>query len=676
MKLTNDQTLALEKLSEFLDGDKHVFMLKGYAGTGKTTLLKGIVDYLQTNNRTVCAMAPTGRASLVVQQKTGVKNAQTIHKHIYNMEKFEDKESAESEGLHKTYYKLSENQNPSNTIYIVDEASMISDLYSDDDFFIYGSGYLLKDLIEFTSVKSRVKSKIIFVGDEAQLPPVFMNSSPALNKEYLLEKYNLVSEEIILREVIRQAGSSLILKNATQIREAIEANTFNSFRIDFQENNVEKLDEKLLEERFVLNYKQTPKETILVTHSNSQALYYNQLLRILIYNNQQNLNQNEQLLVVRNYYGYSTELFNGMIVNLLEWESIPEHKSVKFIAEKGKKVTVNFTFRNVTIEVIDINKISTQIQCLIIENLLNEPAPSLTAMQKRGLFIDFKNRMSEQGIKRGEDTYKQHLKTDKYLNAVQCKYGYAITCHKAQGGEWDNTFIDFNVIMGKNNLNFYRWAYTAVTRSKKYLGVLNNFEFDPLSKFEVKEIGRINGGQQNYYYPIIGGLSFTDWRRNKIEELVKEQNISVEQNLGIAYQHLIKFIKDTEECNLRLWYNKDFYTGKIDVISSSSVEFSVSCASICEESLITKEIPFNAKFQFQNLLHNFIYELTSALEIGVINIVQKAWSDIYYFKTNAACSYIEFHFNSKGIYTAVMPKSSDGNDDIILNSIIENLKNN
>jgi len=171
-------------------------------------------------------------------------------------------------------------------------------------------------------------------------------------------------------------------------------------------------------------------------------------------------------------------------------------------------------------------------------------------------------------------------------------------------------------------------------------------------------------------------MSFTDWRRSQIDFIAKNNDIIVEHNLQFEWQHLIRFLSEKEECKLRIWYNGHFYNGIQEITSSTSKDFSALCISICEESLFTKEIPFNAKFQFQNLLHKYIYEITSSLEICVTNIVQKEWNDIYYFKTKASCSYIEFYFNSKGIYSVAIPKSSDGIDDIILKSIIEKLKNN
>jgi ATP-dependent exoDNAse (exonuclease V) alpha subunit len=184
---TSDQLNAIRRLDQFLSNDSDVFILEGYAGTGKTTLLKGVVDYLNATERKYQLMAPTGRAAKVIHQKTG-HTASTVHKGIYSFEDLEEYQSTDStnNASFRYYFKLRNNVNVFEHVFIVDEASMLSNNLSEAEFFRFGSGYLLRDLITFSRIQTNsAKTKIIFIGDSAQLPPVGMNFSPALNEEYL-----------------------------------------------------------------------------------------------------------------------------------------------------------------------------------------------------------------------------------------------------------------------------------------------------------------------------------------------------------------------------------------------------------------------------------------------------------------------------------------------------------
>ena len=214
LNLSNDQETALKKLDAFLNSSSQVFMLKGYAGSGKTTILKGLVEYLDAIEKDFALMAPTGRAAKVLRERTG-QEAYTIHKSIYS---FEDLVEVEEGDSFYYYYKIRNNVDVINKIFIVDEASMLSDAKSEGEFFRFGSSHLLSDLITFSRINQKhINSKIIFVGDPCQLPPVGDNSSKAFEPIYLKEKFNLSSEETEMKEVKRQEGESGILKAAAKI---------------------------------------------------------------------------------------------------------------------------------------------------------------------------------------------------------------------------------------------------------------------------------------------------------------------------------------------------------------------------------------------------------------------------------------------------------------------------
>ena len=232
-KLTNDQTELVLELERFINSSSSVFLLKGYAGTGKTFMMKGLTDFFVNTNRSFKMAAPTGRAAKVISQKTKHK-AYTIHKSIYSskdLKEFKTKDESGTETF-KFYYELKNNEDPLNTVYIIDESSMLSNVYSEGEFFRFGSGYLLKDLLKFINIDNNDQDKkIIFIGDNAQLPPVNMNFSPALDSNYLKENYNIYSSEFELTEVLRQNTNSGILHNATKLRQSLKSNLFNQIDI-------------------------------------------------------------------------------------------------------------------------------------------------------------------------------------------------------------------------------------------------------------------------------------------------------------------------------------------------------------------------------------------------------------------------------------------------------------
>jgi ATP-dependent exoDNAse (exonuclease V) alpha subunit len=236
INLTSDQNNALEMLYTFLENEERVFILQGYAGSGKTTLLKGFVEYLESIEKQYQLMAPTGRAAKVINQKTGFE-ATTIHKGIYSFEELQEIErgNEESDVSFLYQYKLRNNIEMHDSLFIVDEASMVSDMLSEGEFFRFGSGHLLKDLIKYARIMdSATTSKIIFIGDPAQLPPVNMSFSPALDSIYLKEQYQLDSSCAEMKEVKRQDANNGILLSATKMRQCLTSGYFNDF--DLLEN--------------------------------------------------------------------------------------------------------------------------------------------------------------------------------------------------------------------------------------------------------------------------------------------------------------------------------------------------------------------------------------------------------------------------------------------------------
>ncbi|MDP9076106.1 MAG: AAA family ATPase [Bacteroidota bacterium] len=280
--LTTGQSSLVDELDMFLTDSSTCFLLKGYAGTGKTFLMKGLSDFLTFNKRSFRIAAPTGRAAKVISQKTKHK-AYTIHKTIYSSKDIKEFKVKDEEGTEtfKFYYDLKNNGDPSNTIYIIDESSMLSNVYSEGEFFRFGTGYLLKDLITYINADNNDHhKKIIFIGDDAQLPPVNMNFSPALDSKYLRENCNIESKEFELTDVVRQKANSGILFNATRIRQSLKANLFNQLDIETKFEDIDQTKQEDLLAKYLLACNNIiDDETIIIAHSNSSVKEYNDFVR-------------------------------------------------------------------------------------------------------------------------------------------------------------------------------------------------------------------------------------------------------------------------------------------------------------------------------------------------------------------------------------------------------------
>lgn len=456
---TKDQETATKSIAKFIllknneSVREPIYLLRGYAGTGKTSLISAMVKVLKENKQKVILLAPTGRAAKVFSSYSGY-TAFTIHKKIYRQKS--SKEINSKFVLDKNLHK--------NTIFIIDEASMIGNNTGMEN--IFGSGNLLSDLIEF--VYSGENCKLIFIGDIAQLPPVGLRLSPALREGDLFEyaKQPIVEN---LRDVVRQSSNSGILYNATIIRKKL-AERKNEIPILNTENFNDsiKISGNELVDIITSSYDKYGLENVaVITRSNKQANYYNQGIRNKVLWYEDELTPNDLLMVVKNNYFWTKDvkdndfIANGDIVKVKSIKKFEERYGLKFI--------------DATIELDDLNK--TIIETKLIIDVLYSETPSLSAEQSKALFYAV------------EETY-MHLKSkkarfeairqDPYFNALQIKYAYAFTCHKSQGGQWDIVFIDPGFFKPDMvNIEYLRWMYTAITRAikKVYFVNFNNVFF-------------------------------------------------------------------------------------------------------------------------------------------------------------------------------------------------------
>ena len=461
MILTAQQEQAMKMIKDFIaDEDSQVFILKGYAGTGKTTLIRSITDYLLTQSLRAQLLAPTGRAAKVLRSKLPNYGASTIHKGIYE---FSHLIIEESEGLLKYIFPLKKNKERG--IYIIDEASMIGSHKSNSELFQFGSGVLIDDLLSYARL--HFGGKMIFVGDPMQLPPVGDNQSVALNESYF-EALGLKIYSYELTDIVRQEKNSSILANASMIRGLIEKSERN--HLVFEKKEGEVMDMSAME--VAMKYCEDPEQSsAIVCFSNQQAADYNIAIRSILFPEASHVAVGDKLMVVCNSYYNECELLNGDIITVVEiLNDIVSLSAPVWTEKNGKKQqeTITLHFRKIHFQAEEGNTY----ECYIIDTLLQNKQPSLTIDEMKALYINMVMRMrTEKGLTNPKsEEFAKAMGEDPFYNALQVKYGYAFTCHKSQGGEWNTVYVDFTKRTGLDS-DSLRWKYTAITRASKKYGV-------------------------------------------------------------------------------------------------------------------------------------------------------------------------------------------------------------
>ena len=455
---TPSQEEAIGRLADFIyeKGDRFLFLLRGYAGTGKTTLVSALVNALEDVRVRTVLLAPTGRAAKVLSQYAG-KKAFTIHKWIYRV--------ATRQGLRRFVRK--ENIF-SHTLFIVDEASMISAEGGMGE--IPGLSSLLEDLMDY--VFSGEHNRMLFIGDDAQLPPVHSDESPALNEDFLRSAFPVTIREGSLTDVVRQAEDSGILFNATLLRDKINSNdpSFPLFsgRLfpDFT-----RVRGGELEELFNNLYDRNDcDEIVTVTRSNKRAYLFNNEIRSRVLYRENRIATGDYLMAVKNNYYWIEE---GSEVGFLANGDIMEVTAIH-----KQQELYGFSFADVTVRLCDYPNYP-DIDIKIILESLEYDGPSLSPEDYRKLYLAVSEDYEDIADRRER---AKRIKNDPYLNAVQVKFSYALTCHKTQGGQWKHVLVDQGYLTEDGlDREFLRWLYTAVTRGTEnvYLINFNDEVFSP-----------------------------------------------------------------------------------------------------------------------------------------------------------------------------------------------------
>lgn len=698
MELTKYQKEALTCIINFAnDKEQSIFILKGYAGTGKTTMIKSLIPELQGLGKKVSLMAPTGRAAKVLREKTGY-NASTIHRGIYAFENMQAVRHDESGELIETnhtrnkelrskgpddlqfWFDIKQQEpgdDPSKNIYIIDESSMISSMHSNSETLHFGTDILINDLLTYAQLN--LGGKIIFVGDPAQLPPVGDNKSVALDELYFQNK-SLGVSSFELTEVLRQSGESSILKNAMMIRDLLKSDCRNKLAFERKQGEVEDILSEQVIESF---YENSPNpqigESIILCYTNSLAKEYNDALRRRYFPNIENVMQGDILQVVRNNVNpsLSIEFFNGDFVRVLEVSDKIETQSAPVwtdVSGRRERVTISINFRDAVLQSDD----GRQTRCKIVDTLLNSREPNLTPLQSVALYINFRMRYPQ--LRDNEEVFKETIMQDLYFNAVQVKYGYAITGHKSQGGEWETVYVDYTGRAGLNN-DSLRWAYTATTRAGKVLYGVNMPKVTPISGLKFNSIAK-------YGKPAKEAFSFA--KVNNIDLLPdlataaqKQKCLSVKENLDkkgfllksiTTCQYNDKYLIEAPSGSVIVdcYYNASgLYTRYVpqcvlpeneDIMDAfnndNSIQYSIDY------------IPSNETFR---ILHNKLMSICEDLDIKVTNIVEhlSQYYISYYLKTSGKFSQILFYFKGNKAITHALPSSDLGADDEKLKKLIK-----
>lgn len=692
INLSPDQETALSRLEAFLNSADQVFMLKGYAGSGKTTILKGLVEYLDAIEKDYALMAPTGRAAKVIRERSG-KEAFTIHKSIYSYENMVEVKEGDSFFY---YYKIRNNADVAGKVFIVDEASMISDAKNEGEFFRFGSGHLLSDLIAYTRVmQGSARTKIIFVGDPCQLPPVGDNSSKAFDPAYLKDKFKLVSSEAEMKEVMRQGGKSGILHAASKIRKSISAGYFNDFNLRANEKEI--LNPGF--ESFLETWHEAESPKIIIAAKNKTCLELNRQIRKSIFGIAA-LPPMKRDIVIMGGNNYRKGIFNGEFAVINEISSMVTQRT---IALRGKS-PVTLTWRDIELIFPDEGGNTKIVSGKMLENFLYGEN-TLKPDETQALYVDFTNRHKD--MKPGSEEFKEAILNDDFFNALLMKYGYAVTCHKAQGGEWANVFtvwdhdntVGFNFYMdtqkraGKTNQGFYRWAYTAITRASKKLYALNPPFFNSYSAMafvdtEVSDALEQLTGKKDQAEIVIPDKELIQ----QLSDLnLLNQPLPLQDHF-IRVRHAVRKnyieISGWEKLNYEIRYTfqreqsravyKTYVTGQHEFKSpvtaiprlSTDSEFNrqideilkhmpeVSVKRDVAETVLDKiefDIDTEEQFPFTRSLFDDLVNLFEDTDISIDDIEHQQYKERYTFRRNHETAVIDFEYKKNGFFGRILP---------------------
>lgn len=672
---SEEQNEAVQLFDDFLESKKEsIFIFKGYAGTGKTTVIKYLIEFLVEDERKPeRIMAPTGRAAFVLQNKLNPNlkiEATTIHRGIYNFDDLKEfhhsKNSKEDESLtYKFRYDLNITPDKPNRIFIIDEASMISNQKSENQFFLFGSGNLLEDILKFVNPWDlSLNNKIIMVGDPAQLLPVGDNSSTALDDKYY-EDRSLKVTGITLKTIFRQSGESKIIENAKALRESIERQNYIEYKIDTGKDiNEVSFNDAI---SIVQSKLQNEVDSIVITYSNSLALDYNQLIRKALKIDDKILTEGEKLIVNQNYYSKKGDLLNGqqIIVNSLLGNIITKRVVVRHANEIH---SVILKYQKALVQDVDTKKV---IECLILLNVLESGERSLTAMERRAQYIEWKKR--NPNVPESSMQFAKLLIEDVFFNALHVKYGYAITCHKSQGGEWPHVLVDFS---GRDRANeeTLRWSYTAITRTKQFLSIVHNpnksiadLFIKKISKAEplipIEKVAEDNNIQIDHViFNQLPESQKLKW--NSILSKFINFEFDSFRKLTEYHQRLV-IIKDETKYTINQYFKKNNIAGDTTISPNYAINY---------REINLDEITLEPKNLHNNLMDVFSWLKANHVKIIGIQPQIANYHVNCILSTSIEGSYLKIHFNNNYSISSIQAFSELAENDSVLSTFLNSIE--
>ena len=680
MTFTQGQSEAISMFTNFIGSDDDVMIMKGYAGTGKTTIIKEFIRIANERHREFRIFAPTGRAALILSEKTGCE-ASTIHRGIYILDEILCEDGDEETESEMTYYYPLRPYKDENlrSITIVDESSMISSRFNKTELLRFGSGILLNDLMSNCGVGKG--GKIVFVGDPAQLPPVGDSDSMALSADYF-KSLGIKAIETELTEVVRQDKDSAILENATKVRDLLKERHRNTLTLAKKEHEFEQIQGKDIISRYMdLSPSPSADSPVIICWANKHAYEYNSLIREIMYKEAAGVVQvGDRIIVINNNYNLpGREIFNGEFAIIRHVSPETTTLSAPVYVEEGEnciRKEVSLTYRDISLEFSD----GIVISCKIVDSLLMNNKKALTYEEVCSAFINFKIRHPE--LKAGSKEFSTAMKTDPYLNAIKAKFGYAITGHKSQGGEWKTVFADFSGRTGITD-DALRWTYTVITRARECIYASGLCDTTPYSKMDIKSVNTLLSAVEEAY--AYGPVPLTPFHGEGTHPAIRAQFLSISDALE-ERGYRITGASSFPYMERYLVSMLDETVLTFDIRYNKSNRFSrCKCKTVSDEAVKVADIIDNAPVMYIQVdyhpataplqhLYNSISSICDEEEITITNIVEhlESYKVIYYLKTSGRFSSITLYIDKNGMFTTVIPVS-DIENDIKLTRLLEQI---
>jgi len=694
--LTGGQSELIKRLDAFLHGrEDNVFLLRGYAGTGKTFITKGLTEYFRAIGRNYVLAAPTGKASKVIAKKTG-SDAFTLHKTIYSFKDVKEYREHDLDGSEtfKFYAQLRVNEMSADTVFIVDEASMLADTYQEAEFFRFGSGYLLRDFLKFVNLDHNDhRKKVIFIGDDAQLPPVGMAFSPALDADYLYREHHLRSISYELTEVVRQKADSGVMHNSLKLRASLKAGVFNQLDVDLSYQDISKVEPADLMKTYLASCDgKINGESIVVALSNADVAAFNRRIREHFFPGCPQVVPGDKVMAVSNSNAFGFFISNGDFGQIRQVSAETERRTVTLRrknpdTQRVEMIDVSLRFREVLVGFRDLDDRPRFFNAKILEDLLYSEQPTLSSDENKALYLDFCIR--HQHIERGSLEFKQALMADAYFNALRLKFGYAITCHKAQGSEWNHVFVKCKTHQSQLTANYFRWFYTAITRTASRLYLIDPPSRGPWDRITTVQTPGLHipapasrepsqpqqhGAAEESLNAVpvpteppvnIFGIPacepFLLAVLHKIRSLLAGSGVEVNDILHNQYQEAYFFRRGNETARINVGYDSK---GRVTALDGQPVsDFSAwlldKLAPLKSEPIVF-ELPVSAEqFQFdETFLNEFHQRLSSIAADQGIRIQQvevMPWCQRYRFVREGELAVYDIWYNGKERFTKCRP---------------------